>query len=429
MLDTHQLQSDLLALDGVSETLRQQAFQSLRQHDEEEWAVAPIELCNLVVKSLRSQLLDGKKRPLVQKEVAIILRNMGSRSKPALAQLVELLHEGVPDHVREAAAAAIGKIGKEAKPAVDCLVQLLGNARPALCAQAIRALGNIGCADDRVRSVLVDLWLSPLQRQSSKAQVGIVLCKLHIAAENLVGTITRNLVTSPDVCVRTAAAEALGWCSKDQTDVVPALLTASLSDTNDEVRQVAQAGLDQLRLSPEKAIRVCSKQLGDSSYAEIALRKSGQLAVPDLIEVVHAEEPAIRVKAARILGDLKELAAAAVPALTTALQDGDLDVRLAAAKGLWGITRTGDVVVSALIDLLKANKAANLEGGEARRRFLQTVMEALSRIQPPATEAVPALTVLARDSNRHVRESALSTLQKIAPAVANRVKVRSEAQA
>jgi HEAT repeat protein len=135
------------------------------------------------------------------------------------------------------------------------------------------------------------------------------------------------------------------------------------------------------------------------------------------------------VKAARILGDLKELAAAAVPALTTALQDGDLDVRLAAAKGLWGITRTGDVVVSALIDLLKANKAANLEGGEARRRFLQTVMEALSRIQPPATEAVPALTVLARDSNRHVRESALSTLQKIAPAVANRVKVRSEAQA
>jgi HEAT repeat protein len=423
MLDTHQLQSDLLALGGVGEALRQQAFQSLRQHDEEEWAIAPIEVCDSVVKSLQSQLLDGKGRPLVQKEIAIILGNMGCRSKPALLQLVDLLREGVPDYVREAAVAAIGKIGNEARPAVDRLVQLLGNARPALSVQAIRALGNIGCADDRVRSVLVDLWLSSLQRQSSKAEVGIALCKLHIAAEDLLGTITRNLVTSPDVSVRKAAAEALRWCSKDQRDVVAALLTASLSDTNDEVRQTAQAGLDQLRLSPEKAIWLCSKRLGDSSYAETALRKSGQIAVPVLIELLHAEEPAIRVKAARTLSGLRELAAAAVPALTAALHDGDLDVRLAAAKGLWNITKTADVVVRALIDLLRANKASHLEVGEARRRFLQTVMEALSRIQPPATEAVSALTVLAKDSNRHVRESALSTLQKIAPAVAKQVKV------
>ena len=226
------------------------------------------------------------KQPFAQKEVATILGNMGTRSKSALPQLMELLHEGVPDPVREAAVTALGKIGKEARVAVDQLVQLLANARPALSAQAIRALGNIGCADGRVRSVLVNLWLSPLQLQSGKAQVAIALCKLHIAAQNLLGTVTRTLVANQDACLRKAAAEALAWCSKNETDVVPALLTASLSDTNEEVRQMAQAGLDQMRLSHEKAIHLCSRQLGDSSYAEAALRKSGQLAVPALIEAL-----------------------------------------------------------------------------------------------------------------------------------------------
>ena len=110
--------------------------------------------------------------------------------------------------------------------------------------------------------------------------------------------------------------------------------------------------------------------------------------------------------------------------LTTALRDSDRDVRLAAAKGLWNVTKTADVVVPALIELLKVKHAADLEAGEARRRFLQTVMEALGRIGPPATAAMSALTAMTKDNNRHIRESALSALQKIAPAVANKAGLR-----
>ena len=170
---------------------------------------------------------------------------------------------------------------------------------------------------------------------------------------------------------------------------------------------MAQAGLDQMRLSHKQAIHLCCRQLGDSSYAEAALRKSGQLAVPALIEALGSEEPAIRVKAARTLGCLGEVAAEAAPALTTALHDNDLDGRLAAVKGLWNITKTADVVVPALVDLLHVQKrAADLEAGETRRRFLQTVMEALRRIGPPATAAVSALTAMTKDNNRPIRESA-----------------------
>jgi HEAT repeat protein len=423
MLDLRQLHKHILALDDGDDTLRRQALQSLRDHDEQEWATAPMEVSDALVKVLQGQLLNGMKQPLAQKEVATILGNMGPRSKPALPQLIELLHEDVPGSLREAAVTALGKIGKEASVAVDQLVQLVANSRPALSVQAVRALGNIGCADDGVRSVLVNLWLSPLQPQSGKAQVAIALCRLHISAHNLFGTLTRTLVEHQDADLRKAAAEALAWCSKDDTDVVPALLTASLSDTKEAVRQMAQAGLDHMRLSHEKAIRLCSRQLGDSCYAEGALRKSGQLAVPALIEALGAEEPAIRVKAARTLGCLGEAGAEAAPALTTALHDNDPDVRLAAAKGLWNTTKTADVVVPALVDLLKA-KGADLEAGEARRRFLQTVMEALGRIGPPATAAVSALTAMAKDNNRHLRETALTTLQKIAPAVANKTGLR-----
>jgi len=420
MLDIPQLHKDILALDDADATVRRQAFQSLRQHDEKEWATVPGEVSHSLITALKEQLLNGMKQPSAQKEAATILGNMGSCSKSALPQLLELLREGVPDPVREAVVTALGKIGKEAKVAVGQIVQLLANSRPALSAQAIRALGNIGCADQRVRAALANLWLSPIQFQGGQVQVAITLCKLQIEANGLLPLLTRNLVANSDTALRKAAAEALTWGNKNETDVVPALLTASLSDTNEEVRQMAQAGLDQMSLTHEKAVQLCAKQLKESSYAEAALRKSGPLAVPVLIKTLAAEDPAIRAKAARILGSLGEVAAKAAPALTEALQDNDPDVRLAVGKGLWSITKQADVVVPPLVELLTLMGAADADAGETRRRFLQTVMEALSRIGPPATAAIAALTALTKDPNRHIRESALSTLQEITPTAANK---------
>ena len=187
---------------------------------------------------------------------------------------------------------------------------------------------------------------------------------------------------------------------------------------------MAQAALDRMGVSHEQAINLCARQLGDSSFAETALKRSGPLAVHALIEMLRAKDSATRVKAARILGFLGEAAAEAGPALVARSQDKDLEVRLAVVKGLWNVTKAPDVVVPVLAALLDGQGERGLEDGETRRRFLQTVMEALGRIGPPAIAAVPALTALATDGNRHVREAALLTRQKIVPTVATQPGLR-----
>ena len=61
------------------------------------------------------------------------------------------------------------------------------------------------------------------------------------------------------------------------------------------------------------------------------------------------------------------------------LRDTDVEVRLAAAKSLWNITKTAAAVVPTMIELLKVKETADLEAAETRRRFIQSVMEALGR--------------------------------------------------
>jgi HEAT repeat protein len=421
MLDSRQLHKYILSLDDGDDAQRRESLHSLRQHDELEWAAAPAEISDFLVKALTRQLLNRTRAPFIQKEVATVLGNIGSRSRTALPQLIELLRDGVPDSVREGAAIALGKIGHIARPAVDPLVRLLTDSRPALTDQVVRALGNIGHVDYKLRSALVNLWPSPLQLQSGNAQIAIALCKLRIPARNLIGAVTKTLVANQDARLRKAAAEALAWCGKDETDVVPALLAASLGDANDEVRGVARAGLERMNLSHESAVHLCSEQLGECVHAEDALRKSGRLAVPALIAALLSREAGTRMKAGRVLGCLGEVAAEAAPALTAALHDGDLDVRLAVVKALWNVTKSADVVVSELIELLERASVGGLVEGEVRRRYLQTVAEALSRVGPSAKAAVSALTALTKDSDRNIRESALSALQAISPAVTNTI--------
>lgn len=392
MLDLGKLRHHTQALDKGDDTARRQAVLSLKDHDAKEWATAPPDVMDPLIASLQQQLRSETKQTFIRKEVVTILGNMGLHSEPAMPQLIELLQEGKPEGIREAAAAALGTIG--------------------------RALIDSGCSDQKVRTALSVLWLSPTHSRISQVQVAIALCKLKIDAPGLLRFLTSTLMANQDASLRKSAAEALAWCGKNEVDVVPALLTAALNDKDDKVRQIAEAGLLQLNLSHEKASHLCSKQLKDSSYAETALRNCGQLAVPALIEALGMDDSETRQKAARTLGCLGELAAEAVPALTRALHDKNLDFRLAAAKGLWNITKKAELVVPVLVDLLEEKGAATLEASEPRRRFLQTVIEALSRMGPLAKSAMSALTKKTKDKNRLISESALSALKGIAPSLA-----------
>jgi len=395
MLDLQQMHQHILAWGSGNDASRRRTLQSLKNLEEKDWAGVPVKEVHALVESLRQHLQRDIRQAFMRQEVVTILGNIGPRSEATVPILIELLDEGNPDGIREAAATALGKIGADGK-----------------------------AADLKVRAALINLWLSPGNTQDSLVRIGKTLCKLRIDAAGLLRFLTSILAANQDASLRTAAAEALAWCNKNEPDVVPALLSAALNDRQEEVRQRAQASLDQLRLSHKKAIQLCVKQLKESPYAEMALRKSGQVAVPALIEALRGPEPGTREKAVRILSSLGELAAAAVPALINTLHDRDFELRLAAAKGLWNITKTADVVVPVLVALLEKDLAAPQDADETRRRFLQTVMEALQRIGPSAHAAVSALTDKTKDKNRLVSESAVRALKVIAPAMALKVASR-----
>jgi len=406
------LQSHIHALASGDSSARRAAIDSLKPYEDQEWDTAPPKVIQSLVESLQQQLVSEATQPFLRREIALILGSMGTRSEAAIPQLRDMLRESVPHGIREAAAAALGRIGKKARPAVDELIQLLSTGRPTLVIEGVRALGSIGCADERVSAALLDFWLAP-KSATVQMEVALCLCKLKIEAAGLLRVLTTTLVTSREVPLRKAAAHALAWCSKTDADVVPALLMAALKEKDDDVREAAEAGLRHLRLSHEKAALLCAQQLKDSATAEAALRQCGPLAVPYLIEALGDDEPEIREKAVRILGSIGEAAVSAVPQLTAVLRDASPVVRLAAAKGLWNITKNADLVVPALVALLREKQTFAGDAGEARRRFLQTVIEALQRIGPGAKAGVAALTEKAKDENRVVSESARTALKEI----------------
>src|SRR5579864_6516872 len=222
MLDLRQFQNDLHVLESGNDNSRRQTLQSLRSHKADEWASAPIKSVHALVESLQNHLAGEIKQTFIRQEIVALLGNIGPRAESAVPQLIDLLQEGIPDGIREGAAIALGKIGKESRAAVDPLIKVLATGRTTLVVQAIRALGEIGCADQRVRTALTDYWMSP-HSQNSQAQAAIALCKLKIEAKGLLRFLTTMLVGNQDTALRSAAAEGLAWCDKNESDVVPAL--------------------------------------------------------------------------------------------------------------------------------------------------------------------------------------------------------------
>ena len=198
VLDRGQLHKHIQALDKGDDASRRQAIQALRHHEEKDWAITPVAVCHALVASLQQQLVGTGKPPLILKDVAIILGRMGPRSKSAVPQLIALLNEGIPDPVREAAATALGKFGAEARDAVEPLLGLT-QGQNALAAHSIQALGRIGCADHRVRTTLVGLWLSPFQTQNAQMQLATALCRLRIEAQGSLRFLTQHLIDRKSV--------------------------------------------------------------------------------------------------------------------------------------------------------------------------------------------------------------------------------------
>ena len=138
--------------------------------------------------------------------------------------------------------------------------------------------------------------------------------------------------------------------------------------------------------------------------------------VGELADQLKSPDAAVRARAAIALDQLGPAAKPAIPALTTALADRNLNVRYWSAKVLRGFGPEAKGAVTALIAALKTFPGGSpaLDGPERYYPDVRSLAaDALGAIGPAAKEAIPALKEAMADKSPDVRDSATQAIKKI----------------
>ena len=154
--------------------------------------------------------------------------------------------------------------------------------------------------------------------------------------------------------------------------------------------------------------------------ASEALIDIGAPALPALITALQDPDPNLRWCAASVLGDMGEEAVVAIPALTQALQDSASQVRLYATLALGNLGSPAKAAIPALVERLKDPDP-----------YIRTYASfALRKMGVEAKVAVPALVQALQDPNGRVRLNAAYALGAIgteaAPAIPDLVHALSD---
>jgi len=140
-----------------------------------------------------------------------------------------------------------------------------------------------------------------------------------------------------------------------------------------------------------------------SRAAAYGLSAAGTDAVPGLIGALDAPQPETIVHAAFALGELRELAAAAVPKLDALLAHREETVRRTVVDALGLIGTPGDEVAAALNRCLKDD--------DVQVRFMAGL--AIARLGAAGEACVDQLALALDDENRYVRAHAAEALRYI----------------
>ncbi len=138
--------------------------------------------------------------------------------------------------------------------------------------------------------------------------------------------------------------------------------------------------------------------------------------VAKLVEELKSTDSGVRARAAISLDQLGADAKPAIPALTAALADKNLNVRYWAAKVLMGFGPEAKTAVPALVAALKTfpGGSPELEGPARYYPDVRSLAaDALGAMGPAAKEAIPALKEASADKSPAVRESAAEAIKRI----------------
>ncbi len=220
-----------------------------------------------------------------------------------------------------------------------------------------------------------------------------------------------------DTTVRMKAANTLGFMREGAADAVPALVDA-LEDDYEPMRRnaiyalgaIGEPAVERLidALAAEKEafdmepiLHIC-----DAAHGLAAI---GASAVPALIAALEDERENVRASAAYALGEMGPVAAEAVDGLIALLTDESEEVRRHATSALGMIKEPVSKTVPALVRVLGDPEDTDLAFFAA---------QALTRIGPDATEAVPALQEALVSESAYVRGFSSEALSRIGTAEA-----------
>jgi HEAT repeat protein len=299
----------------------------------------------------------GAGRMVSLMHVAQALARIGSAAIPPLQTALE----SKDAQQRAGAARAIGAMGPAASVAVPALVKNLGDGSDEVRQGSAEALGQIGApAKSAVVAALGD---ADAKRRAGAA---LALAQLGSAAKDTAPTLIPILEKEQDPAARMAQITALPKTGPDRERGVP-LLVAAATDPDDTVRHVGINALAAARaLHPD--------------------------AVPALAGLLKNSDPAMRQRAAHVLGRLGPDAASALPALVDAALASNGDDVFTDA-----LTQNGPAALPALLSALKdAKPAANAWIFRTLRGF--------------GAAAVPALSEALKNPKVEVRVAAIQAL-------------------
>ena len=428
------------------------------------------------VQPLADALQGDRELTALGREVAcLMVGDLGADGEDAVPALLARLSDG-NEHVRAAAATALGFIGIEDPIVLEGLARLLADTVPDVRRQAALAAARITGRplDDRSpaepRTVAIagfETEVLPaesggaLAEGAATAGIELLVAKLRDGREvvkqnaaRALGTLAGHdgigaaaqavayLLRDGDVAVRKAAVEALQALGHD---AMPAawFLTAGLSDPDDEVRHAVIETL--VGLHPDAEPFLIEALRTDTANAERGIfpvwQRIGGRGIDGLITALHDPSALIRLNAARALERLaKEGAANALAELELRLADPVQNVRAAAQAAIDAIQGgkpRPPVVLEpdpvdidgfferVLDDAFLADKTA-VFGDDAAARLARHMRDGRPYVRAnaatvlghwaspePVGSALAGLAVLAKDGAIEVRVRALTALGRL----------------
>ncbi len=349
--------------------------------------------------------LDSK----VRREAVKAIAHFGSQAVPTLTKTLK----DPSWEVRTTTVDALRNMGPAARDAAPDLVKALSSRSddPSyLWLWTVSALAAIGPA-------AMPALIEGLSDFRSDVRNGVIkaMVEIGIPPREAIQPLIEALEDSNRI-VRANAAFALGKIGPPAKQAIPTL-TKLLTDPDADVRAAASKAVGAIdpkaTVAIEPLVRGLSGDWLERKNAIESLSKMGKAAVPAVTEALRDRDVKVRLSAAFVLGEIGSEAKDAVPALIIRLKDhaelpGGIPVNQVVAEALGKIGPPARDAVRPLLDAVE-------RGGV---NMTDVVQKALTGIGPPA---LPAIIEGLNHNYSLARSSAAYAIGKLGPAAADAV--------